>query len=160
MSILPLLALPFAAHLTDPAALAVLTIWQEARGEPWEGKVAVAEVIRDRTLRGYNSDGTLIGTLLGPYQFSGWNTADPQRIKALKAGAALLPALVECARAWNHAIEQRSTFAKGALLYHANPMPKGMKVPGWASRLPKLIQIGAHAFYADPAAKPLPKGDQ
>lgn len=159
VTILPTLSLPLALPLVDPAALAILTIWQEARGEAYEGKLAVAEVIRDRTLRGYQSDGTLVSTLFKPFQFSGWNTQDAQRIKAFKAASAGSPLLAECARAWMEAVTLNTQTAKGALLYHADPMPEGLKKPGWAYKLPKLVQIGAHAFYTDPAANPL-KGEK
>lgn len=165
MLTLPVLTLPIRAPMIDEATLAVLTIWQEARGESFEGKLAVAEVIRDRTRRGYQSDGTVVGTVLKPYQFSGWNMNDSQRIKAMKLAASDLTSaphraqLEECAHAWNMAIKTNTQVAKGALLYHADPMPKGMAKPGWAALLPKLVQIGAHAFYADPSAKPL-KGDK
>lgn len=155
MLLLPLTLVPN-APLVPPAVWAVLTIDQEARGETFDGKLAVAEVIRDRARRGYQSDGTIPGTVLKPYQFSGWNTEDPNRLKSAKraaAGALEGGQLAEAVAAWNKAVTEDTKTAQGALLYHANPMPRGMKKPGWVGRVKFLVQIGAHAFYADPAAK-------
>lgn len=151
MSVLPLLALPLSAPLLDPAALAVATIWQEARGESEAGKLAVAEVIRDRTLRRYQSDGTLIDTLFRPYQFSGWNTDDPSRVRTLKMFTnpdilKTFQSVIDCAVAWNRAVTEETRTAKGALLYHAASMKK---YPGWARRTTEVARIGGHIFYVD-----------
>lgn len=154
---LPILALPLTAPQLNPAALAVATIWQEARGESYEGKLAVAEVIRDRTLLKYQSDGTLLGTLFKAYQFSGWNTDDPNRLKALKAIAEphlLSPnqrfELEACAAAWAEAVATGTATAKSAVLYHAASMKQ---FPGWSKRVKEVARVGGHIFYTDPAAK-------
>ena len=49
--------------------LFALTVWSEARGEPMDGKAAVAQVILNRTDRKYESDGTITGTCIHPNQF-------------------------------------------------------------------------------------------
>lgn len=49
-------------------ALAALTVYLEARGESFAGKLAVAAVIRNRMERRYQSDGTIAGTVLRPRQ--------------------------------------------------------------------------------------------
>ena len=59
--------------LFDDDALAIATIWQEAEGEPYDAKVAVGEVIRERMRRKYNSDGTIAGTVGRRFQFSAFN---------------------------------------------------------------------------------------
>lgn len=51
------------ALVISPDALGICTLWQEARGEPYQGKVAVGEVIRERMRRRYASDGTVAGAL-------------------------------------------------------------------------------------------------
>jgi spore germination cell wall hydrolase CwlJ-like protein len=58
-----------APFMTDDELLA-LCIWTEARGEPAEGKAAVARVIFNRMAAGYFSDGTVAGTVLRYDQFS------------------------------------------------------------------------------------------
>lgn len=47
-------------------------IADEAANQPYEGKVAVARVIRNRMALKYESDGTVEGTVLKHFQFSGF----------------------------------------------------------------------------------------
>lgn len=56
----------------DDAILAAVCIADEAAGQPYEGKVAVGRVIRNRMALKYASDGTVAGTVLRPLQFSGF----------------------------------------------------------------------------------------
>jgi N-acetylmuramoyl-L-alanine amidase len=138
--------------VVHPAAWAVMTIDQESRGEPYAGKLAVAEVIRDRTLLKYHSDGSVEGTVLKPFQFSGWNTNDPNRLKAAKrAGRRIAgdPYLEEARRAWEEAVTLKTTTAQGALFYHADYI----KQPAWAKQMRFVVKIGRHLFYADPKVK-------
>jgi N-acetylmuramoyl-L-alanine amidase len=128
-----------------------MTIWQEARGESYEGKVAVAEVIRNRMVHKYSSDGTVEGTVLRPWQFSGWNTDDlgnriPSARIELEAAA-----VEDCAQAW-HAALAGSNLTKGALLY-LNPGAV-KKLPGWLAESTFLVKIGEHDFYLPPTKKP------
>ena len=132
-------------------SLAIATIWQEAAGEPYEGKLAVASVIRNRMKRKYQSDGTVEGTVLADYQFSGWNT-DPK--DSLRERSMRLDdddkVVKECVAAWKESELVDPT--NGAVLYFA---PKGVrKVPYWASaegvKLAKVIKN--HQFYTDGAA--------
>jgi N-acetylmuramoyl-L-alanine amidase len=123
---------------------AALTIWQEARGEPHEGRVAVAEVIRNRMARHYQSDGTVTGTVLRPYQFSGWNTTDPNRRLAAVLDDSDLVVLA-CREAWRSAVAG-STFAKGAVFY-LNPETMAT-LPPWVDLCHEVAIIGKHHFYA------------
>ena len=62
------------------------TVYGEARGEPWEGKVAVAWVLRNRLERtdgGWRRDTSLAGLCRGPYQFSCRVANDPNQDKLL-----------------------------------------------------------------------------
>ena len=52
--------------------LFALCVWDEAQGEPFEGKVAVARVIYNRMANKYASDGTVEGTILHKWAFSGF----------------------------------------------------------------------------------------
>src|SRR4051812_2041029 len=75
-------------RLVSDTHLAVMNAWMEARGESFEGIVAVCEVMRNRMKLNkwdLNKDKqtTLVEVVLAPYQFSGWNTKDPNRLKAL-----------------------------------------------------------------------------
>jgi spore germination cell wall hydrolase CwlJ-like protein len=128
--------------LINPDALGILTIWQEARGEPYEGKVAVGEVIRNRMARCYSSDGTVAGTIGKPYQFSGWNTLDPNFLPSLKIDDTD-PVVAECIRAWYES--RTTTHAKGAVLY----CNMNLAHPFWARDDKKVATIGSHSFFMD-----------
>lgn len=122
--------------------IAVLNIWMEARGEEIDGKVGVGEVQRNR-LQSRKWGTTMAEVILAPYQFSGWNTKDPNRIKAL-----LLddddPVLRQCALAWKSALEG-SNLVNGALFYFN---PKAVSAwPIWAAPAKFTKQIGNHLFY-------------
>lgn len=128
-------------RLIPDTALAAITIWQEARGEPYEGKLAVAEVIRNRMRERYASDGTVAGTVLRPRQFSGWNSEDVSRIPSLKIDDGD-PIVAECIRAWKEATEKNTHIAKRALLYYA----PALALPGWAKGSLEVARIGRHVF--------------
>jgi spore germination cell wall hydrolase CwlJ-like protein len=128
-------------RLISDTALAAVTIWQEARGELYQGKLAVAEVIRNRMQERYASDGTVAGTVLRPKQFSGWNGGDPNRIPSLKIDDGDR-SVAECIRAWKEAMEQSTNIAKGALLYYA----PALAAPAWARGCTELARIGGHVF--------------
>lgn len=132
------------SFLIQPDALAIVTIWQEARGESYAGKCAVGEVIRNRMKRGYSSDGTVAGTVLKPWQFSGWESGDVNRIKSLKIDD-LDPLVRECIKAWNES--KLSTYANGAVLY-CNLNAVQVR-PGWARDDKRVAEIGAHTFFKD-----------
>ena len=122
---------------------AVLTIWMEARGEPQEGRIAVAEVLRDRTRLRYQSDGTVPGTCLRALQFSCWNATDPNRILAAKLDDRD-PLVPECFAAWREAIAG-SNYAKQGLLYY-NPAAVRI-VPPWVGACHQVAAIGRHLFF-------------
>lgn len=140
-------------------ALAIITIYQEASGEPWDGKVAVAEVIRNRMREKYMSDGTVSGTVLRASQFSGWNTdAGAVRLKSLRIDADD-PVVLDCRKAWS-AAQQQSNLAKGAVLY-LNPqavLKRAGRLPAWAAAphdpltldaARVVATIGRHVFLVD-----------
>lgn len=131
-------------------ALAIVTIWQEARGEPYQGKVAVGEVIRNRMHEGgYLSDGTVAGTVLKPKQFSGWNDNDGNRIKSCKIDDGD-PIVNECIRAWNES--RHSHITKGAVYYMNVDLVRaqnGGLVPKWwlvGTQADGEVKIGDHTF--------------
>ncbi|TFG62814.1 MAG: hypothetical protein E4H32_05290, partial [Nitrospirales bacterium] len=61
--------------------LAALTIYLEARGESFAGKMAVAAVIRNRMHHKYHSDGTVKGTVLRAKQFEPWIGRSPEEVR-------------------------------------------------------------------------------
>ena len=136
-------------RLISDEALAVVTIYQEAQGEPYEGKLAVAEVIRNRMQKKYASDGSVSGTVLKAKQFSGWNSVDPGRVRAAKIDSDD-PIVKECIRAWHEASAGSNT-VHGSVLY-LNPKDieqLGWTYPEWAlpDSATEVARVGNHVFF-------------
>lgn len=131
-----------------------LTLYGEARGESYLGKVAVGEVIRNRMARGLASDGTVVGTVLKPKQFSCWLDGDPNRL-AIARVEDTDPAWQSCVAAW--AESALSIATRGATHYLNVPLVRSIagRLPAWASeasdsqrvavRLVTLVE-GHHTF--------------
>ncbi|MEK9724321.1 MAG: cell wall hydrolase, partial [Rhodospirillaceae bacterium] len=75
--------------MTDEETVA-RTVWGEARGEPFNGKIAIAWVIRNRVELDLHGDEKpdwwgegYEAVCLKPWQFSCWNANDPNREKLL-----------------------------------------------------------------------------
>jgi N-acetylmuramoyl-L-alanine amidase len=135
---------PDCDYLVSETAWAVMTIAQEARSENYQGKLAVAEVIRNRMAQKFFSDGTVRGTVLKPYQFSGWNSSDPNRISC--AGLRNNdPIVLDCLKAWNEAVSKETNITGNAVSYFAHYIAQ----PDWAGskQFEYTCQIGAHLFY-------------
>jgi N-acetylmuramoyl-L-alanine amidase len=121
----------------------ILTIRMEAGGEPMEGKIGVAEVIRNRIEQKVHSDGTVVGTILRPMQFSCWNENNPSRVIAALSDTSD-PTVLDCNLAWHHAMLRRTNLTNGALFYFNPELAK----PKWASQYHRTAHIGRHEFYA------------
>ncbi|MGB5217102.1 MAG: cell wall hydrolase [Smithella sp.] len=80
-------------HLPDDEIMAI-TLWAETRGEPRDGKIAVASVIIERVNHRDWDGHTVQEVCLWPKQFSCFNPDDPQRPKlvnmAQNFGASIL----------------------------------------------------------------------
>lgn len=121
-------------------SLGIVTVFQEAEGEPYEGKVAVAEVILRRTKMKYMSDGTVTGTVLRRLQFSGMNSDAANRIRSFQIDSDT-PKVKECIEAWNEA-KEGSNRSNGATHYY-NPK---IASPAWAEGAKITATIGDHRF--------------
>ena len=119
-----------------------LCVFAEARGEPYEGQVAVGNVVRQRTKLRFFSSGSVVSTVCNPYQFSWMNTGDAQRTRVLSADWSD-PAWKTAVRAWFES-EMRDE-VPGALWYHADYV-----TPAWskAQGITLVKRIGRHLFYA------------
>lgn len=118
----------------------ILTVWAEARGEPFEGQVGVSEVIQRRTAQHFMSAGTVASTVLWPMQFSCWNTSDPNR-KRFGDLDDEDPMVRSVVSAWDKA-EQGLSFAPAAFHYY-NP---STVAPSWAKGMLVVANIGRHRF--------------
>ena len=137
-------------RLIDPDDLAVATILMEAESESYEGKLAVAQVIRNRMRLRYASDGTVASTVLWPLQFSCWNHNNTRRDDVCNYGLSD-DRVLEAQRAWTES-GHGGPLPFTAVLYHtaARPTRDGLWPPKWAENAKRETKIGAHVFYSDP----------
>jgi N-acetylmuramoyl-L-alanine amidase len=120
--------------------LAVANIWAEARGEPFAGKCAVGEVMRNRMRRKFFSNGTLADTIFRKLQFSGFNHDNPWRFEIFLLDGHD-PIVRDCLAAW---IKSESTnYAKGAVLY----CNERLCCPSWALAADRVAIVGMHSFF-------------
>ena len=121
----------------------ILCIFAEARGEPYEGQVAVGCVIRNRTSRKFFSNGTVVDTVTKPHQFSWMNTGDAQRSRVLSVLHSD-PAWRVATKAWYES--EVAHLVDDAVFYHASYVqPYWAKVQG----VEFVKRIGSHLFYAE-----------
>lgn len=127
---------------------ATRTLYQECRGEPRDGQVAVAWVIRNRLESGRwgNSLGSVC---LWRNQFSGWLSSDPNFGASCalqdsdKTLAALSDILDEVMTA-----DPKTDPTGGAQYYFASSMKQP---PTWAAGMVQTATIGRHNFFKEPA---------
>lgn len=134
---------PYEITLQD-MDIAARTIAGEARGEPYEGQIAVACVILNRWRIGMGQ--SLFEVCLQPYQFSCWNTGDPNRqyISKLRAYDKVYQTAM---RALIGAIDNPLRYGP-ITHYHAANI-----TPAWAKNMRRATQIGRHIFYKNAVEK-------
>lgn len=153
--------------MTDDDLMA-LCAWSEAAGEPFEGKVAVLCVVRNRMARRYQSDGTVVGTVLHPNAFSGFSfdmvdgkytrvAHTPEEIAAraenMRIRAMAQPIWPDCLKAVEDSAdgsgfvgsEEFQKLTPDTLLY----VNAGLASPAWATPAKFVCQIARHSFYSD-----------
>lgn len=129
------------------------TLWGEARGEPREGQIAIAWVIRNRLENpGWWSrnqgdgipDDTIEAVCRDPAQFSCWWDAQAPRVRTRLAES--LGPLIELARAVLNGTEPDPT--GGADHYHTIARPEYAETwpPKWAVGQAG-VTVGRHLFY-------------
>lgn len=143
----------FIASLVD-RDVAIATVFGEARGEPIEGKVAVACVLRNRLVTGrWGKDCRVV--CLASKQFSCWNADGSANYEAVLQAAHALqdghatPVLRECAWAFD-GVRDGVLFdrSSGATHYATNAIIAAGKV-AWAKGLMPCAVIGNHSFFRD-----------
>jgi hypothetical protein len=119
----------------------IATVQLEASICSYYEKQLIIDVIKNRTIQKYMSDGSIIDTCIYPYQFSCWNDDNYENYKKMllwldknREEYTYLSNLVEYV--WNSKDE-----SKGSLLYYS-PATMGGKLPDWNFSLLKtqLIQ--------------------
>ena len=118
------------------------TIWGEARGEPLEGKVAVAWVIKNRADHpGWWGHG-VANVCRQPWQFSCWNADDPNRAKLIGVTARdemFRESLMAAAGVLSGNLPDPTG---GANHYHARGI-----APNWAAGEVPTVRLRHHLFY-------------
>jgi len=137
---------PLAELIAEHAAIEVANaeqdclanaVYFEARGEPVEGQLAVAEVVLNRAQSG-RYPATVCGVVRQPAQFS-----------FVRRG--VIPRADRASEAWRRAVAVARIAEAGAtrllpqnvLWYHANYVN-----PSWGRRLARNTRIGLHIFYS------------
>lgn len=124
--------------------MAALTIYGEARGEPFIGKMLVAAVIFNRSLIGeiYRGDESLqvARAVLRARQFSCWNTGDVNRM-AIAEATVDSHLYRECLDAWR--VHKYLAIPLNVKHYHATNV-----TPYWADPKNVFAREGNHVFYA------------
>lgn len=129
--------------MTDEETVA-RTVWGEARGEPFNGKIAIAWVIRNRAAKGGWWGDTYQTVCLKPWQFSCWNANDPNREKLLAVtdADAMYRDSLEAARL---VIAGKVDDPTGGATHYFNP--DAVKAPKWAFSATETARIGHHLFF-------------
>ena len=115
-----------------------IAVYHEARGEPFDGQLAVAEVIMNRAASGrYPTDWCSV--VKQPWQFSFVNPRSGHMpgVKADSASWAYAQAITRIAVG-----QLADALPADVLWYHADYV-----APSWGRRLAKVDKIGAHIFY-------------
>lgn len=116
-----------------------MTVYMEAEGEPFDGKLAVAQVIRNRAKARNLS---LADVVLQPMQFSCWNTDAPTRRKLDNPHPAFWD---ECCRA---ALYVGPDATQGATHYlnERVVLRESGHLPSWFDPAKVTYRIGNHTF--------------
>lgn len=136
--------------LTNDLQVLSATIYGEARGEPLEGKQAVACVVLNRVAQSAGrrqfGDGTIAGACLAPWQFSCWNENDPNRAVLLGIDFENPnDVLQSCIDVANAAMAgQLADPTNGALFYKVTSLPWPAD---WGLEVPPVATIGHQSFY-------------
>lgn len=122
------------------------TVFGEARGQSFNGQVAVAWVVRNRTARPARFAPTITGVCLAPVQFSCWNRGDASFVRLVSVEPPDPAFVVALAAAGMVLTDTLPDPTGGADHYHATYVK-----PSWAAKMYRTIQIGAHIFYKENA---------
>ena len=128
--------------MTDVEALA-LTIWGEARGEPIEGLIGVAMVMRNRLATHYRGAKTYVDVCTAHAQFSAWTEEATQMQSEMAEFPHPDPVLrlcIQVAQATMAGTLADNTHA--ANHYYADTTP----TPSWAKGGTILAHLGHHLF--------------
>jgi N-acetylmuramoyl-L-alanine amidase len=126
------------------------TIYGEARGESWQGKLAVGWVIKNRAdaavqgkSRKLFGNGTISSACKVPYQFSCWNENDRNKTLISNISLETDGHFRECYAAAAAVMFNYIDPTLGANHYYA----RSIAAPKWAIDQTPIATIGNHIFY-------------
>jgi spore germination cell wall hydrolase CwlJ-like protein len=126
------------AALNEQEECIAIAVYHEARGEPLDGQLAVAEVIMNRAASG-RYPASWCDVVKQPWQFSFVNPRNGR-----------VPAVNRDSNSWAYA----QAITRIAVGNHADALPGDVLwyhadyvAPSWGRRLAKVEKIGAHIFY-------------
>lgn len=119
--------------ILEAALCLALNVYHEARGEPIEGRIAVALATRNRVLE----EGHGYCRVVFKHKQYSW-TLDPKKLERLPRG----PEWLESKRVAEYVLHGGTDFTKGATYFHATTV-----APRWASALEMTGKWGNHIFY-------------
>jgi len=120
--------------------IVAMTLFAECRGEPLEGKMAVASVIVNRHVWNKVS---MRDVCLRPYQFSCWNgyKGKHDMMQMYRGGQMTGPAWEECKLVARMILDD--TLPETKFTHYYNPRKAK---PVWAAKLKNVKTIGRHRF--------------
>ena len=126
-------------------AIAALTVYCEASGEPHEGKVAVAATLFNR-LKSGRFGKTIASVCLERMQYSEWNADRADNANLLRGAetSEANPVMVDCLNAYDEAAAGADPSLQ-ATHYFAISIP----APAWAAQGTETVQIGHHRFFKE-----------
>lgn len=131
------------AKLISDAVFLALTVWREARGEPYEGKVAVARSVLNRVSRPAWWGNDVLTVVTKKWQFSSLTDPNDRQLTTWPASQdARWWECVQIARDLIHGAHLPNP-APGADSYYA----VSISAPKWATPETFVAQVGNHRFY-------------
>ena len=107
-----------------------IVVYLEARGEDFQGQMAVAEVVMNRvSANGYPNNVCAVARQKGQFAF---NSSVAYKVESSPS--------LEVAK---EAIKQNTNIAKGATHFHSG------KKPYWTEAMLPTVKIGKHRFYKE-----------
>jgi spore germination cell wall hydrolase CwlJ-like protein len=131
-----------AAHATDGLRVLAKTLWGECRGEPREGKIAVAWVIRNRAATPAWWGKDIVSVCKKKDQFTCWHDHQATRVQSVDESDPAFNTCLEVARAVLD--EDKPDPTSGADHYHTTDMNPP---PRWSHGRKPTCVIGRHRFY-------------
>jgi hypothetical protein len=124
------------AALDEEQNCIATAVYFESRGEPFDGQLAVAEVVMNRARSG-RYPASYCGVVKQPWQFSFVRGGQFPRVDTSSASWAYAQAITRIA-----AKRLAAALPTDVLWYHADYV-----APVWGRRLSRVEKIGAHIFY-------------